>query len=340
MKRKISAPAPSGPQRPKIIEKALKAQSPDKIITYSFCDSFKDKLVEYIFAQYGDKGTDLSRIAIVFGGKRPALYVKRELARHFHQSYYPPRFFTIDEFMQYTVRQSESFSRTQDLENCFALYQLAQKDAPHILKGRETFAQFLPWIREILKFIEQLDLENIEDHQLKNIQSNAEIGYDIPEDINRLLRCIVKLRQAYHRELNRKGVMSRGLQYLRAAQLVGKHDFSEFDQILFCNFFYFHRSEEALVKHLVERNKATLIFQGDQRKWPVLQRISKMFACPIQESKQPQIPPFKLGLSKANRQKQSSHEISCDQKCGISPPYQNHLEQKKPFEARPLSRII
>jgi hypothetical protein len=89
---------------------------------------------------------------------------------------------------------------------------------------------------------------------------------------------------------------SRGLQYLTAAKTVHDHTFEEFDQILFCNFFYFHRTEERVVKSLYARNKATLIFQGDQRKWPVLQRIAKMFACPILEGDEPQEPQFSLEL--------------------------------------------
>jgi len=274
----------------------LNADTIIKITTYSFCESFTDRLVDYLQKQYIDRGTDLSRVAIVFGGKRPALFVKRDLAKLFRHSFYPPRFFTIDEFVQYVVGQSESFSHAQDLDNCFLLYQLAQKVTPQILKGRETFAHFLPWIREILKFIDQLDLENIEDRSLKNIQSNAEIGYDVPEDINRLLASIVVLRRSYHQELKARKTYSRGLQYLRAAQLAGNHTFEEFDQILFCNFFYFHRTEEVIVKSLYERDKATMIFQGDQRKWPVLQRISKMFACPIQEGDRPQTPRFSLNL--------------------------------------------
>ena len=116
----------------------------DKIITYSFCDHFKDKLVEHIQKQYVDRGRRLDRLAIVFGGKRPALFMKRDLAKSIKSGFYPPQFFTIDEFMQYTVKKSESFMHTQDLNNCFLLYTLAQEITPHILKGRETFAQFLP----------------------------------------------------------------------------------------------------------------------------------------------------------------------------------------------------
>jgi len=268
----------------------------NKIFTYSFCESFKDRLVDHILTQYADAGSDLSRLAVVFGGKRPALFLKRDLAKRFRQSFYPPRFFTIDEFMQYTIRKKEMFQPSRDLDSCFLLYKLAHQVCPQILKGRERFAAFLPWTREILNFIDQLDLENIEGPSLKNIQANAEIGYDVPKEINHLLESIVVLREAYHKALVRDKTYSRGLQYLKAAEVVGEYDFQEFDQILFCNFFYFHRTEERLVKNLHARGKATLIFQGDQRKWPVLQKIAKMFDCPIVEGEQPDPTCFALNI--------------------------------------------
>ena len=268
----------------------------DKIITYSFCESFKENLIRYIQKEFIDTKADLSRLAVVFGGKRPALFLKRDLAGKLNKSFYPPAFFTIDEFIQYTVRKSVTFRQPQDMDNCFLLYKLAKKVTPRILEGRETFAAFLPWIREILTFIDQLDLEDIGEKALHAVRANAQIGYDVPGDINQLLEHIVVLRRAYHEELMAARSYSRGLQYLTAAKDVGEHDFAEFDQILFCNFFYFHRTEEKVVKSLYERDKATLIFQGDQRKWPVLHRISKMFACPIREGERPQEPKFSLGL--------------------------------------------
>lgn len=63
------------------------------ILTTSFCEPFIDKLMEYLEAEYIAKGKDLSRLAIVFGGQRPALFIKRELARRIKKSFYPPKFF-------------------------------------------------------------------------------------------------------------------------------------------------------------------------------------------------------------------------------------------------------
>jgi len=268
----------------------------NKIITFSFCESFIDNLTKYIDTNFLNSGQDLSRLAIVFGGKRPALFLKRELAKKIKKSFYPPKFFTIDEFIKDTARKNDSFSETQDLDSCYLIYKLAQQRTPQILKGRETFAQFLPWTREILKFIAHLDLECVDSKSLQSIEANAQIGYAVPDDINRLLERIVTIREAYHEVLLREQQYSRGLQYSRAAEGIADAKFDEFDQILFCNFFYFHRSEEMIAKNLYERGKATLIFQGDQRKWPVLDRIAKNFSCRLLEGEQPETPVFDLKL--------------------------------------------
>ncbi len=266
------------------------------IKTYSFCDSYIDRLVDYIEKEYVAKNADLSRLAICFGGKRPALFVKRELARRLKVDYFPPRFFTIDELVRTIVNRKEPMSQGIDLDHCYLIYNLAKEHTPKILLGRETFAQFLPWTREILGFIDQLDLENIDEKKILNIQENAEIGYAVPDDINHLLENILVLRKVYHESLLKNKHMSRGLQYLLAGEYIKDVSFDEYDHFLFCNFFYFNASEEAIVKTLHQRNQATLLFQGDQRKWPVLQRISQRFKADILEGKEPEPTKFDLKL--------------------------------------------
>jgi hypothetical protein len=270
-----------------------------KVITYSFCDPFIGNLADFLEERYLRHSLDLSRLAVVFGGRRPMLFLNRALAKRLRRSFYPPRFFTIDEFVRYTVQKKDVFRTAQDLDQCYLLYRLARENIPQILKGRETFAQFLPWTREIIAFIDQMDLEDIDDNRLKGIRAHAEIGYDVPEDINRLLGHMVILRDAYHEEMKGQRLYSRGFQYWRAAQVMEGVDFAEFDQILFCNFFYFNRSEERIVQKLYGQGKATLIFQGDERRWPVLQKIAKDFSCMICEGESPRTPSFRLRLYKA-----------------------------------------
>lgn len=268
----------------------------NKIITYSFCESFIENLMSFIDQNYLQDGKDIRRLAIVFPGKRPSLFLKRELARRLKKSFYPPRFFTIDEFMGYTVAKGELFNSARDLDQCYLLYNLVKQVSPEILENRASFAAFLPWAREILSFIDQLDLENVANDTLTSIEANAQIGYAVPEDINHLLGIIVRIREAYHEYMLKEKTYARGFQYKRAAEVIERIAFDEFEQIFFCNFFYFNRTEEAVVKSLYERDKAFLFFQGDERRWPVFRRISENFSFPIQEGETPQTPQFDLKL--------------------------------------------
>ncbi len=254
-------------------------------ITYPLNEPFLERLAEYIEENFIRQGKALSRLAIVFGGKRPSIFLRRELARRIGKTFFPPRFFTIDEFMSFVVKRKEAFTYARDLDHCYLIFHLASELTPKILKGRSTFAEFLPWAKEILSFIDQLDLENVSGAKLKAIESNARIGYPVPKDINELLESIVLLREAYHASCGgRCPAYSRGLLYLRASQVIGEINLDEFDQILFANFFYFNHCEENVLKVLRAKNKATLIFQGDERQWPVLKRASQNFGCSIKEA--------------------------------------------------------
>lgn len=268
----------------------------NNIITVGFKENFIEKLGGHICWLNRTKGFSLDRIAVVFGGLRPALFLKKYLAQNIGKPFLSPKFFTIDDFISFSLNKVEIFKSSLELDNCYLLYEIAQRKAPEVLKRRESFAQFLPWAREMLNFIEQVDLEHIEDKALLSIKANAEIGYDVPEDINNLLKSIVHLRAHYHEELYRQKKYSRGLQYLKVAGEIGGINYDEFDKILFCNFFYFNRSQEIIIKNLFARKKAELIFQGDQRKWPIFDRLAKSFNVSILEEQMDDKPDYQLHL--------------------------------------------
>lgn len=251
------------------------------IKTYGFTEPFIERVADTVIAQVPAQTSDFRRVAVVFGGRRPQLFLKRTLGKRLARNFLSPAFFTIDEFMAFVLRKHAAFTPMKDLDHCYALFQLARTEAPDILKGRETFAAFLPWAREILAFIDQLDLENIPDARLKNIGSQAAIGYDVPDEINRLLEKILILRRAYHEYMGGKNIFSRGFQYLQASEKISETRFDEFDKILFCGFFYFTATEAAVVRPLFETGKADLLFQGDGKYWPVLGKTAEWLGHPI-----------------------------------------------------------
>ncbi|MBF0122101.1 MAG: PD-(D/E)XK nuclease family protein [Candidatus Omnitrophica bacterium] len=265
-----------------------------RIITIDFTHNFLDELTGYIEREYLKEGRSLDRLAIVFGGKRPAHFLRRTLARRINKGFVPPKFLTIDELMDIIANKSGVLAMGVDLDDRHEIYTLAREFTPQLLEGREEFAKFLPWAGDILDFISQLDLEDVSSSALKNIEESARIGYPVPENINRLLQNALTLRDVFHKRLRERGRTSRGLQYLRAKENVGRFPLVEYEEIIFANFFYFHKTEEAVVKDLYARGQATLIFQGDERKWPVLKRIAKHFSCELKEGAEPTPTTFDL----------------------------------------------
>ncbi len=256
----------------------------ERVLTLGLAEPFVQRLTALLGAEATAHPEGLKKTAVVFGGKRPALFVKRELARFFKKSYFPPTFFTIDELIDYLLGLRSPFARLSDLDACFLIYRSAQSACPDILRHRESFAQFLPWAREILAFIEQLDLDLVSSEALKNIESNAVIGYPIPAAVNQLLGRIVTLREMFHTQMRQQRTFTRGFRYLRVAEEVGSYPIPEFAQIVFCQFYALHRSEEKLLKSLSEQGVARFIFQGSSAQWPALQRNARVLRLAIDPS--------------------------------------------------------
>lgn len=257
----------------------------DRIITYNLEDNFIKNLAEYLDKNYISQGKDISKLVFIFGGKRPNLFLKKELSRRIKKSFIPPQFFTIDEFVEYIASKKKAFSKISDLDACFTIYDLAKSVAPEIVKDRLEFSRFLPWAREILSFIEQLDVEDIHSISLKGIQENAKIGYDVPENINRMLESIIAIRKSYHKYLDENQLYSHGYMYLMASSVVSEIELEEFEHLFFCGFFYLHNTEKALIKKFYESKKATLFFQGDQKEWSVLNKLANSLGASLETEK-------------------------------------------------------
>ena len=173
-----------------------------KIITVPFTEEFLPHVSDYICRRDQTQDRDLSRLCLVFGGRRPGLFIKKDLARRLGQAYIPPSFFTIDEWMAQVAYGKKAPLQGSDLDHCYTIYRLALRICPWVCRGRENFVQFLPWAREILHFIEQLDLEDVPLDSLKMLQEHAKIGFSVPDDINTLLMHLSSLRAAFHQELD------------------------------------------------------------------------------------------------------------------------------------------
>ncbi len=265
----------------------------ERIITYSFGEDFIARLAAFINDNFLKANNDLSRIACVFGGRRPALFLQRELSKKVNRAYIPPTLFSMDEFIDYLIQPLHR-QKINDLDACFLIYTLAKKHIPALIVGRESFNSFLPWAREIVSFIDQLDLEDIKNQSLLSVERCADIGYEIPQSINHLLAEITFLRDAYHRALDKRNIFSRGLRYLQAASSVEEGRCEEFEKVLFCNFFYLHATEQKIVENIYRKGRGICIFQGSQDRWSVLKTNAEKLTVSIKSKEKTTLPDFSL----------------------------------------------
>lgn len=259
----------------------------DKVIAYSFGENFIEKAADYLLDNYCKGGYDLSRVACVFEGKRPALFLCKKLSEKIKKPFLPPKIYSIDEFIEYIAVQGP-LKRLSGLDNAYVVYNLVKKHAPSMFgnRGGFEFCAFLPWAKEIISFIEQLDLEDIRDKALETVEKSAAIGYEVPQSINTLLKNIVKIRAAYHKFLNKNNFYSRGFAYLNASKKAAQMSFDEFDKVIFCNFFYLYSTQEKVIKEICEKGRGTCIFQGSQDEWQVLKDNAKNLGSPINPKKE------------------------------------------------------
>ncbi|MFH1772079.1 MAG: PD-(D/E)XK nuclease family protein [Candidatus Omnitrophota bacterium] len=257
----------------------------EKIIAYNLEDNFIEKLSEFICANFLKDGADLSSVACVFGGRRPALFLRRKLAKTINSGYIPPSVFTIDDFVDYLIPGGKYLKPLGQLDSSYIIYKLVLNHIPELTENRNNFGDFMSWAQEISSFIEQLDIEDISCDSLFDIQKSAEIGYEIPASINKILKCIGALRKDYHDYLIGKNIRSKGMRYLDASRLVSKASLDEYKVIIFCNFFYLYSTEQKIIKNIIDRGKGICIFQGSGDEWPVLEENFRNFSKPVSPSR-------------------------------------------------------
>ena len=237
-------------------------------ITYRMSENFIDTLYEHLDDRFFKKGIDPGRVAVVFEGKRPALFLKQKISARTGKSFVPPVCFSIDEFMGYALKKHRRFAKISKMDAWHMIYGLCASLAPEMLKGRGRFAEFMPWAAEIASFIDLIDTEDIPYDKLTGIEASAGIGYDIPDEINRVLGEIKMLREAFHEKMEKSGTFSRGYIYRTLAEEIKKIEFSEYDTILFSGFFHTQKTVRKIIDHLTERGDAVLIRQDDQKNGP------------------------------------------------------------------------
>ncbi|MDR0401449.1 MAG: PD-(D/E)XK nuclease family protein [Endomicrobium sp.] len=219
--------------------------------------------------------------AIISGGKRPFLFIKKKLALKRNKPFFPPKFFTNDEFVEEIIFNNTKFVKISDLEAAFIIFEIIKKNTPSLLNNQTSFASFIDWAFEILFFIEQLDLENVCDEKIKTVMTNAEIGYDVPNTINDLLKNIFKIRNNFHDILDNNFKITKGYSLLKATFMNSSLLSCNFDEIILIAPFYLHKTEIEIFNKIGKIGKLTIFTQGNPNDYGILSHLYSAFNVPL-----------------------------------------------------------
>jgi CRISPR/Cas system-associated exonuclease Cas4 (RecB family) len=245
-----------------------------RIINVDFSRNIIDFTSDYILKSK-------KKIAVVSGGRRPFLFIKKKLAQELKKAFFAPDFYTNNEFVEQFVFEQFGLTKIADIEASYIIYEIVKYECPHLLKEGRSFASFLEWAQEIFSFIEQLDLEDVSEEKLKTIKASAEIGYDVPENINNLLKNIFKIRKNFHKKLDESFLTTQGFSFIKTSQSNDIDIAENFDEIILLAPFYLHRTEIKIFKKIYNEQKLTVIVQGNPKEYSVLENLYQEFGEPV-----------------------------------------------------------
>lgn len=247
-----------------------------KIHVLPYDDSLPGYMADKLAASKDKSGTDkdFSNYAVVFPGKRPALYLRHILAEKLGSPFYPPAVFSVDEFVRFIADKNGGAKNEIDDSNASWLLYCALKDICKdpaelkFIKEAERFEDFFSWGILIYNAINELDAGLIKNESIKSVKS---FNFDyIPESISKFYSYFPDLRDKFHAKIREKNLTTPGLNYLDASDFFknnGKpliiEKLGEFEKIYFAGISFPSKGEAYIIRTLADAGIAELYTQAD-----------------------------------------------------------------------------
>lgn len=241
--------------------------------------SINDNIVEYTvkhILKISKNKIDFSDAAIIMPSKRPGLFIKKQLSNKIKKPFIPPKFFTFDELVSEIDSSFGNKKVISGIDSAYIIYEIVKNN----IKSKDflnvSFSDFFDWSYEILNFIHSLDIEKIDNKKLLNLKLNADIGYDLPSNINTLLKYLHDIRILFHEKLDSLNKTTPGYSYYNASKNVSEC-LSKYKRVILFNPYYLNKAETDLIKVLYDEQKLDIIIKGDSKNWKALKKIYKDF---------------------------------------------------------------
>jgi hypothetical protein len=197
---------------------------------------------------------------VVFPGKRPGHFLRKELARRLGRPYRPPRIFSMDEFADFLCeRAGLREPLISDISAVALLYKLHRRKVMPGGFPTLSLEEFLPWGFRLFSDIEDLMIEGIPPAMLEGLER---VGpEEVPSAVRTLLCDVRRLYEDFYALLSAEGMSTRSRRYRLAGDAMEKIDLEDVPQVLPAGFYGLTRSERKIFSILKENERAVFLFQ-------------------------------------------------------------------------------
>jgi ATP-dependent helicase/nuclease subunit B len=218
-----------------------------------------DSLVKTVVDQLPNDIRDYSCIALVFPGKRPAHFIRKELAVRVGSSFIPPKIFSIDDFVLSLHQQLLAEPRKDlDLMDAITLLYRVHMGLSERLGGEHftAFDEFLPLGIKLLGELEELCLAHLPDRRIE-------------EELGMLTHNRLFSLQAYYKQfyalVKESGYATRAMRYAEVADRIQEIDLAKYSKIIIVELFKHTHSEQIIFHEIEKRQNVWMVYQSDKR---------------------------------------------------------------------------
>lgn len=231
--------------------------------------SSKQSLVNEIASRLKFTGRSYSSNLVVFPSKRPSYFLRKKIASQANTSFIPPLIFSMDEFVDYFHEMLYSKKKLETIDAVAILYDIHKKMPKPLGEGNfVAFDRFFPLGLKIYNDIEELFMEGIDSHKLKeSVFYNKNVT--IPERTSFNIQSLFYYFEEFYKSIKESGLSTRASRYkdlsdkiesAKIADILNKYN-PPCKYRIFAGFYAFTSSMKVLFKKLLSLEDTIFFFQ-------------------------------------------------------------------------------
>ncbi len=221
----------------------------------------EEDLIERTASLISPLNRDYSHNLVVFPGRRPAHFLRRELAHREKGGFIPPSIMSMDEFVDHIMEAGQPMKSIGTVDAVAILYQI-HRSATEPLGGENflTFDSFFSLGIKIYKDIEELYIEGVPPAMVKEIQPFTDEL--IPGHALTRLQSLHFFYKTFYETVSKLRMATRSMRYRTAAEKVIESGLNGHKKVIFAGFYALTRCEKDIFRKLLTSKKTIFIFQN------------------------------------------------------------------------------